>query len=526
MVYESSGDAVLLGIVGAARVLPYVLLSIPAGIVADRFERRLVLLVTDVARGILMLLMAVVVANHGPLALIVALAVAATCFSSFFGPTIGAYLPSLVRDERELGPANSAWSTLDNLAFVIGPAIGGLLIAFSGLTLAFLLNAISFAFVAAVLWRLPAERRASEPSSKETATEPSGEPADQPATAPPALRPLAVPLVGLAIADVVVGFVFGGLSVLTVVLAVDHLRAGEAATGYLNAAVGVGGIIGALASGAFVVRPGLRAPLVLGSLGMAVGVAGLGLTTALGPALVVMALASAGSLLTEVVSTTIFQRIVPDVIRGRALGTIATVSTLAYSAGALALPVMSGVLGVTPVLVASGVLLVIGVALAALVVGPRADQAATTEIQGVARRVAGLPIFAGVPASRLIAAFTRAREMDIAAGQRVIRQGDRADRFYVILEGSFEVVRAEAPGAQPVHLRTMGRDEVFGEIGLLTGAPRTATVTAESDGRLLALDAANFLELVASGTELGPRLLALHRGAVAGGVASPAGTGN
>ena len=49
--------AVLLGIVGAARILPYVLLSVPAGIVADRFDRRMVLLVTDVARGIIMLIL-------------------------------------------------------------------------------------------------------------------------------------------------------------------------------------------------------------------------------------------------------------------------------------------------------------------------------------------------------------------------------------------------------------------------------------------------------------------------------------
>ena len=145
VVYQESADPLILGIVGAARVLPYVLLSIPAGIVADRFERRLVLLVTDVARGLIMLAMAVLVAGDGPLWAIVALAILATCFSCFFGPTIGAYLPSLVRDERELGPANSAWSTLDNLAFVIGPAVGGLLIAASGLSLAFLLNAISFA---------------------------------------------------------------------------------------------------------------------------------------------------------------------------------------------------------------------------------------------------------------------------------------------------------------------------------------------------------------------------------------------
>ncbi|MGZ8528320.1 MAG: MFS transporter, partial [Candidatus Limnocylindrales bacterium] len=265
VVYQVSADPLLLGVVGAARVLPYVLLSIPAGIVADRFERRLVLLVTDVARGAIMLAMAWLVAVDGPLPAIVALAVLATCFSCFFGPTIGAYLPSLVRDEAELGPANSAWSTLDNLAFVIGPAIAGLLIAASGLTLAFLLNAISFGLVAIVLWRLPAEPRsrgdAPEPSSSDPARATGG-------TTPTAsLGRSALPLAGLAVVDTVAGFVFGGLGVLTVVLAVDQLGADEAATGFLNAAVGVGGLLGALASSAFVIRPGLRGPLVLGSLG-------------------------------------------------------------------------------------------------------------------------------------------------------------------------------------------------------------------------------------------------------------------
>ncbi len=92
---------------------------------ADRFDRRLVLLSTDVARGLLMLVIAAVVFVDGPIWLVIALAIGATCFATFFGPAIGAYLPTLVEDEEQLGPANSAWSTLDNLAFMVGPAVAG-----------------------------------------------------------------------------------------------------------------------------------------------------------------------------------------------------------------------------------------------------------------------------------------------------------------------------------------------------------------------------------------------------------------
>ena len=66
VVYAESNSPVLLGIVGAARILPYVLLSVPAGIVADRFDRRMVLLVTDVARGLLMLVLAAAVMLDAP----------------------------------------------------------------------------------------------------------------------------------------------------------------------------------------------------------------------------------------------------------------------------------------------------------------------------------------------------------------------------------------------------------------------------------------------------------------------------
>src|SRR5688500_8641332 len=233
VVYAESNSPVLLGIVGAARILPYVLLSVPAGIVADRFDRRMVLLVTDVARGILMLALVAVVMLDAPTIVIVAISILAACFSTFFGPAIAALLPTLV-DERDLGIANSAWATLDNVAFIVGPALAGVLLAVGGLEIAFLLNAVSSAIVAAVLWRLPVPTAAPVVDDAGGATEPA------PGTG---WRELVRPLAGPFLLDSTTSIVGGGLGVLTVVLAVDVLRAGEAGTGYLNAATGVGGVI-------------------------------------------------------------------------------------------------------------------------------------------------------------------------------------------------------------------------------------------------------------------------------------------
>ena len=77
VIYRESHDAAAVGAFGAIRMLPYILLSVPAGLVADRFDRRLVLLVSDLVRGSVMLVLAVLVATNGPVLLIIAFAMVA-----------------------------------------------------------------------------------------------------------------------------------------------------------------------------------------------------------------------------------------------------------------------------------------------------------------------------------------------------------------------------------------------------------------------------------------------------------------
>lgn len=503
VVYAASESAVLLGVVGAARILPYIVLSVPAGMVVDRFDRRMVLLVTDVARGLLMLVLAALALADASVILIVAVSILAACFSTFFGPAISALLPTLV-DESDLGPANSAWATLDNVAFIVGPALAGALIAAGGLSAAFLLNALSFAFVAVILWRLPST--AAPAQGEADVASPQIERTKAPRTSWGQLwRPLAGPFV----LDSVTSFVGGGLGVLTVIIAIDVLGAGEAGTGYLNAATGVGGVVAGIGAGALLARQ-LRVPLLLGGAVAAAGLVFLALAGDLLFAMLAIGVAVAGALLLDVVNATLIQRIVPDELRGRAMGLLQMSTAIFYAAGSLSLPILADTLGIATVLVGSGVVIASGV-VAALVLADRATAAAPLDPERA--RVLELPVFAGLPTPRLEAAARAMEPVEVAAGEVVMRQGEAADRFCVVVSGGFAVSRA-AGGDPSVHLRNLGPDDVFGEIGLLRRSPRTATVTATGHGRLLALDGERFLELVTAGPGLSTRLLDLYRGAL------------
>jgi MFS family permease len=498
VVYTESGSPVLLGVIGAARILPYVLLSVPAGIAADRFDRRLVLLVTDVARGILMLALAAAVVAGAPAVVVVVLSILAACFSTFFNPAIASLLPTLV-DERDLGPANGAWATLDNVAFIIGPALAGLLIAQGGLALAFLINAATFAVVAVVLWRLPVPPR-GEPAPDATGVTP-----EEPRAG---WRGLLGLMGGPLVVDAAASFVMGGVNVLTVLIAVDVLRVGEEGTGFLQAATGVGGVVAGIAGGALLARR-LQLPLLIGGMVAGVGLVWLALSGSLLMAMIGIGVAVGGLLLLDIVNTTLIQRLVPDEQRGRAMGLLQTSSAIVYSLGSLLLPIGADLLGVPAVLTGSAVLVAAGVA-GGLLLSLAAP--APAPVDGARLALLDRPIFAGLPPARLESAARRLVPVSVTAGDAVIREGEPADRFYLVDAGAFRVSTVRDGGE--VTLRDLGPGAVFGEIGLLRGIPRTASVTAASDGVLYALDADAFAELVGSGPGLSSRLLDLYRGAL------------
>jgi NTE family protein len=108
--------------------------------------------------------------------------------------------------------------------------------------------------------------------------------------------------------------------------------------------------------------------------------------------------------------------------------------------------------------------------------------------------LAALPLLAGADSETLDALLAHIRPVHVHAGDVVIRQGDAADRLFLVRSGRLRVVVEQEDG--PKTVRELGAGAAIGELALLTGSPRSATVHAVRDGELLELDADVFHALL------------------------------
>ncbi|HEX5097329.1 MAG TPA: MFS transporter, partial [Acidimicrobiia bacterium] len=157
-VYEQTHSSAWIGIITLLRLIPYVLLAPLGGVIADRYERRTVLVVSDVLRAGFMALLALAVAGGMPVIVVGLLATATTAAGTSSLPATVAMLPAML-DEDELGAANSLTSLIQSVAVVSGPALGALLLVFAAPTWSFVVNAASFALGAVLTWRISTRSR-------------------------------------------------------------------------------------------------------------------------------------------------------------------------------------------------------------------------------------------------------------------------------------------------------------------------------------------------------------------------------
>jgi hypothetical protein len=101
-------------------------------------------------------------------------------------------------------------------------------------------------------------------------------------------------------------------------------------------------------------------------------------------------------------------------------------------------------------------------------------------------------------------------EQRFRAGEVVFRQGDKADRLYVIGKGEVDVIR-ETPGQEDLVLARLGEGQFFGEVGILSDSPRTATIRAATDVEALSIHRSYFTSLFSYLPVLREKVLTVYR---------------
>jgi Cyclic nucleotide-binding domain len=293
-------------------------------------------------------------------------------------------------------------------------------------------------------------------------------------------------------------FVRGCLNVLIVVAAFRVLDANAGAVGYMTAAIGIGGLIGAL--GAFLLE-GRRLAVVFGValVFWGVPIALMAPWSFLAAALLLLAVVGAANSIEDVAAFTLLQRIVPDEVLTRVLGVLWGLAMGAVALGSITAPVVVTLLGPRAALVAVGLVLPLLALLAwrRLVEIDRSAPGPAAELA----LIDCVPMLTPLSLAAKEYVATTLVPVSVAADEVVIRAGDPGDRFYIVADGELEVV------ADRLHVTARAGD-YFGEIALLRDVPRTATVRAIVDSRLYALKREDFLAAVTG-----------HSGALAAGEA-------
>ena len=244
LVLELTHSALQLGIVGALQFLPVLLFSLFGGVFADRWPKRQVLLFTQSAAMLqALLLWGLLITGAIQLWHIYILAMLLGLTTSLDQPTRSAFVVELVgRDD--LPNAVALNSSLSNLMRVVGPALGGLLIALSGVTLLFLLNALSFLAVLGGLTLMNIDELHGQAHQRADA---SGRQNTWQSLREGLAYVWKTPAVLLLILVVGLVLLFGAnYSVVLPLFATDVLHVGAAGFGLLSAALGVGSLLSAL----------------------------------------------------------------------------------------------------------------------------------------------------------------------------------------------------------------------------------------------------------------------------------------
>ena len=481
-VFDRTRSTQWLAVLGICRFGPGLLLASYGGVLADRYQRVTVLITSALANAVLTTGIAVAVAAGGSIAPILVLTVLSSVATVPYRPAAGALTPDVV-GERDLAAANSIFATLENLMVVVGPAIGGLLLLTGRPVIGVAVNATSFAVAAAIIARLRVRSRGGASAGESAARQWLA------GVKALAARPVAVAVMLFCALD---SAVYGAATVLYIPLSV-RLGTGPNGYSYLLAGAALGAVLGAGLANRLSGASRL-APVIMGSLCLQ-ALPYLATVPVHWPALaaILQVASGVGMVIVDVLAITSLQRDLPGEVLSRVLGILDTLILGGILLASLATGVLLAHADVNVALIAVGV----GIPAIGLIGLPtllRADRTSAAEAERLRPRVellSELDLLVGADRHTLERLAAAAQEVEMPAGTVIIREGDAADALWILARGELSV-QAGGDGPESRNLPPVTAPGYVGELGLLHGIPRTATVRTVQQSTLLRIDGQDF----------------------------------
>jgi MFS family permease len=361
-VYRLTGSSLMVGVTSIVALVPLIVFGLLGGAIADAMDRRKLLLITSIGAAVTSALLAAqaLLPGNGNLVLLWVLTALVSGFAAVNQPTRSAVIPALVGVEG-VAAANALAMTVRQAGVIVGPLLAGLLIGTGGLPLTYTIDAIGFVAAVFLLRGLPS-------------LPPGG-----------GVGPLRL---GAAVRGVWEGFAFLRTQpVLLMTFVVDIIAmlfawpqavfpelsqttfAGDAnSLGWLFAGVSIGSLVMGLTSG-WVSRVDRQGAVVLGAIAVwGVAIVGFGLANSLWLAVLCLAVAGAGDMVSAVLRSSMLQTAAPDEMRGRMQGVFIVVVAGGPRLGDLRAGVLASTFGVSMAMVSGGVAIVVLMALVAVAV--------------------------------------------------------------------------------------------------------------------------------------------------------------
>ena len=311
LVYRLTGSAFLLGVVGFCSQIPTLILTPFSGVLIDRWNRHTVLVVTQVLSMLQSLALAILAfAGMITVTEILILQLVQGSINAFDTPARQAFVVEMVDDRSYLSNAIALNSTMVNASRIVGPSIGGMIIALAGEGWCFMVDAISYIAVIASLLAMHVTRAEREPITTRVTEEFR--------TGLQYIRgslPIRTALILLAI----VSTMSMPYTVLMPAIATQTLHGGAHTLGFLMTASGVGALIGALYLASRLSVIGLEDVSAMATITFGLGLIGFALSRQLWLSLAILPIVGAGFMVQMASINTIIQTLVDERLRGRVM---------------------------------------------------------------------------------------------------------------------------------------------------------------------------------------------------------------